>query len=644
MIWPKDGVRLAYTKLRTRRIRLGVTLFISSLLFIAVATALFMVRGVISSLEGYSKSGLGSRYIIMASPAYDIASSSDNTTVVRAQELDKQLISRKIADAKRLGIDYDPASEQPAVTSFQGPNGKLDSVNINSPSGLQAQSEYIAKNPLPGIKDLKAAASNYDMVGIYTIRRLGSFNTPSTYLQVLEKGKESYETNLSQNFGNPTDLKAFSSNLQVVSESLLDPFVLPNQNAQIQKDGVVPVFAPYSALEPLLGIKSLPKNATSKQKLAHLQEIRTKAANYRFEACYRNNSSNNLLNAAISTQEEITKNKSNKNYEKPNYITELPKTACGDIVIARDVRTKEDKVMAAKQLEFNRDFGEQVPIASIVTFRIVGIVPDTVQSSTSSALQIVQSILTSSVGNGWFVPAQASADHPVLSQLFKDVPAIVSNDQYFVEVKSAESAQKFLDEKNCNPDYSKGYDPSLADSQGPYAECHKLGKSFMLSTFGSNSLAIEDFKNKFAKYFKIVLLVITVLASLIMMGIMSRVIADSRRETAVFRAIGAKRLDIAQIYLTYIFMICTIVGIIATFTAIAFGTWVQSRYSLDVKIAASIAFNAPDSKIAFSFCKVLPQDLLVLWGVIFLTGLIAASIPLLTNVRRNPIRDMRDER
>lgn len=644
MIWPKDGARLAYTKLRTRRIRLGITLFISSLLFIAVATALFMVRGVVSSLEGYSKSGLGSRYIISAFPAEDGGNTFDKTTVARAQELDKQLIARKTADAKRLGIEYDPAPEQPSVTSSQGPNGKLDMVNIGSPNGLQAQSEYIAKNPMLGVNELKAVASDYGIVGIYTMRRLNPFTGELPYLQVLEKGKETYDVSSVQNFGNPGDLKSFSSNLQVASESLLDPFVLPNQNPHIQKDGAVPVFAPFSALEPLLGIKSLPKNATSKQKLAHLQEVRTKAANYRFNACYRNSSSSSLLNIAISTQTEITKNKGNKKYQKPDYITDVPKTPCGDVVVTRDIRTSDDKALAAKQLEFTRDFGEPVPLTSIITFRVVGIVPDSAQGSASSAQQIIQSILTSSVGNGWFVPIQVSTDHPVLGQLFKDNPAIPGNNQYFVEIKSAESAKKLLDEKNCSPDFSKGVDPSLPDSPSPFSECRKLGKSFMLSSYGSNSLAIEDFKHLFAKYFKIALLAIMILASVIMMGIMSRVIADSRRETAVFRAIGAKRLDIAQIYLTYIFMICAIIGIIATFTAVVLGSWVQSRYALDVRIAASIAFNAPDNTIGFSFYKVLPQDLLVVWGVIFLTGLIAASIPLLTNVRRNPIRDMRDDR
>jgi len=644
MIWPKDGAKLALTKLRTRRIRLSITLFVSSLLFIAVATALFMVRGVVSSLEGYSKVGLGSRYIINALPTDDQNYSFNKTIISRTQELDKQLIAKKVAAAKRIGIDYDPSSEQPSVTSSQGPNGKIDVVNIGTPNGIKAQSEYIASHPLPGVGELKAVASDYGIVGIYSMRRMGNLDSGGTYLQVLEKGKETYDANPSQDFGNPSDLKSFSTNLQVASESLLDPFVLPGQSTHIQKDGSVPVFAPFSSLEHILGIKSLPKNATPKQKLDHLQNLRTKAADYRFNACYRNSSSVNLLNAAIAQQAEITRNKGNKNYQKPDQITDLPKTPCSDVVVTRDVRSADEKKLALNQLTFSREFGEPVPKSEVVTFRIVGIVPDSAGGSASTVQQIVQSILSTSVGNGWFVPIGAAAEQPILGELFKDDPTAIGLNQYFVEIKSAESAKKLIDEKNCNPDFSKGFDPMNTEAPSPYDECHKQGKSFSLSTYGSNSLAIEEFKNIFSKYFKIVLLVIMILASLIMMGIMSRVIADSRRETAVFRAIGAKRLDIAQIYLTYMFMICTIIGLIATFVAVMIGSWVQSRYALDIRISASIVFNAPDNSLGFRFYRVLPQDLLVVWGVIFVTGLVAASLPLLTNVRRNPIRDMRDER
>ena len=74
--------------------------------------------------------------------------------------------------------------------------------------------------------------------------------------------------------------------------------------------------------------------------------------------------------------------------------------------------------------------------------------------------------------------------------------------------------------------------------------------------------------------FTIVALVIAAIAALIMMGMIGRVIGDSRRETAVFRAIGAKRNDIRAIYSTYTFFLSLgiVVATLVIGTAVAAGT------------------------------------------------------------------------
>ena len=46
-------------------------------------------------------------------------------------------------------------------------------------------------------------------------------------------------------------------------------------------------------------------------------------------------------------------------------------------------------------------------------------------------------------------------------------------------------------------------------------------------------------------------MVVGAIAGVILMGMIGRIIADSRKETAVFRAVGASRLAVAQVYVAY---------------------------------------------------------------------------------------------
>jgi hypothetical protein len=649
MIWPTDGFRLAITKVKTRRIRLGITLFISSLLFAGLAAVLFTVRGVVGTINDFSKEGLGARYVVAASPqAAGFMGMSDPTVIARAKVLEKEYIAKRKAEAKRLGIEYDATGEQPAVTQFDGPNGKEEILNQTVLPAKQALEEYYKANPNPGTPELEASAKPYDMLASYFSTGL-PFGESQNYLQALLDGKEDYSQEGQQNpaDGSYSSIKNFYNSWQSFSDDLLLPFVLPGQSLAQGTDGAIPILAPYSSLEQVLELEALPKSANTKSKLDRLQEVRTKAAGYSFQVCFRNSTSVSRLNTAISQQDELTRNKTNKEYVKPDLIYKLPSEPCGDVGVERDVRTADTKKFDAKQEEFRRIFGEPAPFTRVLTFKIVGIVPDSGESASSTVQQILQSLLTSSIGNGWFTPSKAIAADPQLTTLFTASPVNGFVGQYYAEFGSADSARRFLDEQTCNPDFSfmstlpAG---STVDVSDPFAACAAEGKYFYLSPFGSNSLALEDFERGFNKFFRIFVIIVMVVASLIMMGIVARIIADSRRETAVFRAIGAKRLDIAQIYLTYVVIICAFIGVLATLGGILVGNYLQSRFGADMQVAASIAFNASDVNRAFSFSRITSGDLVTVWGVIFAVGGISSILPLLSNLRRNPINDMRDDR
>jgi ABC-type antimicrobial peptide transport system permease subunit len=235
------------------------------------------------------------------------------------------------------------------------------------------------------------------------------------------------------------------------------------------------------------------------------------------------------------------------------------------------------------------------------------------------------------------LPLSSKDKLPEFESLYKDIDTIVnySNGVYF-ELANPEEAKRFAKEKTCSFDFFSGADPSKY--------CQEQGTPFYLSSFGSNSVALNDAKTGFQKFYFRAAMVIALISAIIMMGTVGKVISDSRRETAVFRAIGAKRIDIAQIYILYSLMLGIIVAIFSVGTGYLIANIVNSRSADGLTVDALIAYNSSNLDRTFSVVGFNSKELLGLVGIIILAGLVSAIGPLVSNLKRNPIRDMRDER
>ena len=302
--------------------------------------------------------------------------------------------------------------------------------------------------------------------------------------------------------------------------------------------------------------------------------------------------------------------------------------------VVRDVRTADTKALAAKQEKFDRTFGKPDAQQTTLTFRIVGISPTISNGAAFGIGQFVSSMVTSSLGSGWYTPVEYSATNPLLAELFKPKAGFGQLPMYYAEFSNAQQAHDFVEKNDCKPDYM---------TMNPYTGCVTAGKYFTLAPFGSNSLALDSALRIFNKVFSIAALVIAAIGAVIMMGTVGRIIADSRRETAVFRAIGAKRLDIAQIYITYTIFLALLICLFALTVGMAGAAFVQHRYGAEATVHALVAYNAQDLTRSFGLMTVYPADMLRLLGLAVAGSLLSTVLPLLRNLRRNPIRDMRDE-
>jgi len=489
------------------------------------------------------------------------------------------------------------------------------------------------------LAELQKLTQPYRPTAYYQSQNLAFIGSNLADLAVLKDGKENFDPEPPTHNGYLKGTDSFTSNWQLMSGALLRSFMLPGKTPTVDNSGQLPVVAPYTAVEQLLGLEPLPPLATPSARLVRLKEVRQQAADLHFSVCYRNSTSRNMVNEVIAQQQEIARNKTNKDYHKPALVYGLPTTPCGSVQVVADARSAADKKLADKQTSFRRTFGEPAPISQILSFKVIGISPDPPDFAAPSFSNVLKSLLSSNLGQpGWYTPLELRQTQPLLSTFFpvtpEDPSQIISQ---YVELPSADSARQLINQQNCQPHYGN---TSQAD---PLAGCPAGSKTFMFTPFGSSSLAVDEAQRQFGKVFHLAALAVTAVAAVIMIGTVGRVIADSRRETAVYRAIGAKRLDIAQIYFTYTIFLASLVAATSLLFGFLLASLANNRWADELTVQSLIVYNAQNLNRHFSLFGVNTKQLLYLIGLTILAGLLSAVVPLLANLRRNPINDMRDE-
>lgn len=120
-----------------------------------------------------------------------------------------------------------------------------------------------------------------------------------------------------------------------------------------------------------------------------------------------------------------------------------------------------------------------------------------------------------------------------------------------------------------------------------------------------------------------------------------KLIIESRKDSAIFRAIGAKKSDILKIYLSLSFIVATriiITSIILTFAAI----FIINQF-FSTKIINDLVSGSGFPNVNFSlFTLDLSTNLLIIINV-YIISLIATIPTALTNIKRNIISDIKHE-
>ena len=116
MINLKNALVLAGTKLKTKKMRLAITVIISSLMFGVVSFVAFVVGGINISVNNFSDQGFNNRYLVQAldlkameepNKIYELIQNKTAEFEAAKSKIVKEELLRQEKRAKELGIEFD---------------------------------------------------------------------------------------------------------------------------------------------------------------------------------------------------------------------------------------------------------------------------------------------------------------------------------------------------------------------------------------------------------------------------------------------------------------------------------------------------------------------------------------------------------
>lgn len=649
MIRFRHALKLANTKLKSKRVLLFISIVISSILFAALIAAIIIFSAAEKSAVNFVTKANNGVYRVEVNPvipasiySYDRPLSIE--TIRHIKEVEKTYYTQLEARHKAAGVKYDKSTEVSALkpsayTSPTLPEEQRVDIVIDSPVITYDQqirvAEYIAtaKNKL---SDLKILGSKHNATGYYGSEATGAQAIPN--MSLLKKGKE--ELNNTERKAGDMSTYGYAVNAIhngdyiIQDQSLLGRYLL-NDNYDLKG---IPVVVTAQEISNLFNedstVKDEPKD--SKEKLIWLKSIQEKFDGYTYQACYRNSAELQKIQKIQSDYANIQNNKENADFIKPNLQYNLP-TDCGEITVKEDTRSATEKKVDTQLIVDQKKLGTYMePQHKILTFQIVGIVNARPYSQYTANIQsYLQNLLAAdTLTFSASVPKQLYEKLPDSMKFIQDTSpyskqydALADNgiSTHVVDFKSIDDARNFINEETC-----------------PSSEAN-CSKQFTSSPYGSNYLILDEIGKLFSKIMLFSLPIVLGLATIIVWFTMVRVMAENRKETAVYRAMGAKRRDIMSIYITYGMIIALRIALIAIILGVGAAFIVNHIYGQQLTDVATAAFGTITGNMYFSLFDLTSPYLYLVVTSIFIVSLLAILQPLVRSVRRSPIEDMRNE-
>lgn len=655
MIGLTDSLTLARTKLKTKKLLLSATIAIAALSFGIIIAGMIVVTGASRSADTYLKTALNDKYLVLVNPVipsevYGFGSMVDTPPdSLRSHLLDlqDQYIKEQEVLADKYGIAFDSDVIDPILKP--NPFGQKDSLgNIKEVINRQAPAYqlYLAelqdtwlKTSKATLPNLKLLAKENNATDFYQNRYATTSYIDTFYLP---GGKEDINKVVEPESAYDYYSAVKNSSYTFTDQSLVNRYILPENQVRKDNKTALPVVITKQEAVKLfgeqLGLAKEPENP--KEKIVWMKTLQEKINGLTYEACYRSPAEVALIQETMRYNQVIASQ--SDDMLAPAVTYNLPASACAPLTVKEDRRTETQKDADEKMTAYQKAAGTYQPLVTQrLTFQVIGVM--SIASTDPTNLNDFSTLMNNMLGTqftaGAFIPNQLY-EKLTLANQHKDIlqaktDSFGLNDEKLknagvisaiVAFPSAQDAKKFIDTNTC-----------LTMDQ---SSCKKLWTSQL---YGANFLLVDDIGKKVGDLARLVLPIALTVAAIVMCFTMARVIIDSRHETAIFRALGAKRIDIMRVYLTYSLMVAVIVTVASFVLGFAGAFVIEVLYGPDITSYAKVAYGVFDGLGNFTFIGVNGLLLGLIVVAIFVVAVIAVLPPLVRNVRRSPIKDMRDD-
>lgn len=652
MIRPSYAVKLARTKLHSKCGMLFASTIVASLLFAALIAIIIVFTGAEKSAEMFIKKVGNDRYLVKASPnipnkALGITNNLSLEEIRELKAFEKKYYQNLQDKYKSLGLAYDKSTEAPALLPASWmpdslPEEQRVTVNFSSPvisDFNDQQFEKYAKTANNKLTNLKEIGSKYDAAGYYIVDKISGLpQIPA--LRLIQNDKEDFGNSNPKaddmtTYGYYTNA-IYNSNYTFTDQQLLRRYMLATDASHLNGiPVVVSVQEAVSLFGKKLNLEAEP--ADTNQKSTWLKNVQEKLNGYTYQVCYRNSTEQTLIKKIQQDYIETKANEINKNYQKPSLIYDYPKQACGNITVKSDTRTTTEKKSDDSNEANQKKLGTYIaPKHKLLTFQIVGIKYAQPQTDyKKNASEYIKNLLASQ-------DSSSALDIPI--QLYNSLPEKLKFDDIQQQEASSTAVRLMRDEftPRVLEFSSVAKARAFLDNEACLEFNDKCAKQFIANPYGSNYLILDEIGKLFNQIASIALPTVLGLAIIIIWFTVSRIIAENRKETAIYRAMGAKRRDIACIYIIYVAIVALRIAIVSLILGIAAAFAIANTYGKNLTDTAATAFGTVGNAPQFSVFSLESPIIIAVVSSIFIVSLISSIQPLLRNMRRNPVQDIRD--
>lgn len=647
MVKSSNILLLASTKMRSRRWMTIISIIVSSFLFAILFAFGFLVFGLNKNIENLARETDSDKFSIAGriktpDDAFPISSNHSDIDAVRDFEVEyKKQTQEKY---KELGIEYEDVVAPALIPSNNfadehTPSKYRYAINYDSPvvdayiANKITEYNKTAKNKL---SDVQYLAKETEADKITAIR--GYENVLSNSSSLIRNGKELPKISEAYGIGG-----YFSRG---VRDSMYVSFYGDAANKFISDDTKelkgIPVIISAEEFQEVFGddVGLAVKPSDKFQKLTWLNEARDKSRGFVYEICYRNSADLAIKSKFTTDLIDMEANKGNKDYIKPSLIYSEPKEACGEYEVADDSRSKEEKISEQLSIQNSKKLGEyQAPYRGKIKFQVVGLVSNDIFSYQSNPN--IDSFASSLFGVSDYFQNGAV----VLGDRIKFAPEDTREVFYNAEKMGSKYASDFDDiysyyvleysSKDKAEDLFIRYLGCNGDSV-----CEKSGLEF--SEFGRRFNLLGDFRDILIKFGFITFGLAFTVSVIIIWFIVSRTLSDSRKETAVYRSLGASRWTIFRIYFTYVSMLACLTVVLSIVLGLTGAYFVAKYYGISLYEDLSSVFGVVGKINSVDLLYVNWVYSISLVVAIFAVCYVAMLIPLIVNTRRDIISDIRD--